>query len=314
VVVVAQHQMYECSARQKNRFGSSEEVGVYEMNGSPTAAGGGGRLVPVSDPSSLFLSMRLDTEDSEGCAVSLMLEGLRPITVEVQALVSISADGGRGSSSSRRTVDGISNSRLLLILAVLQKRCGISFFRRDVFVNVVGGMQLNRNWSSTSQGGSEADLAVAIALVSSLTGIPVRSDTAFVGEVGLLGEIRTVPSIDKRRNEARRMGFSRVVTPPSGGGSGYSNKRRRREGGFIDERNVGGITSIQCSTLLDAINAGLVSNLPKKPARRKSTQTSYVERDALSGLEKDLRRKQTPGSLEDLQLDIIDDDEDLIFE
>ncbi|KAK1748582.1 Rad51/RecA-like protein [Skeletonema marinoi] len=131
----------------KNRFGSSEEVGVYEMNS-------GGRLVPVSDPSSYFLSNRIEHADSEGCAVSIVLEGIRTMAVEVQALVALS--GGSGGYSGRRVVDGISNSRLLLILAVLQKRYGISFHRQDVYLNVVGGMQLGKG--SKSGGGS--DLAV----------------------------------------------------------------------------------------------------------------------------------------------------------
>ena len=165
----------------KNRFGSSEEVGVYEMSR-------GGRLVPITDPSSYFLSTRRDTVDSEGCAVSVVLEGVRSMTVEVQALVAWSA--GSGGYSGRRIADGVSNSRLLLILAVLQKRYGISFRRQDVYVNVVGGMRLGGVGSRSGSSGS--DLAVAVALVSSLVGIPVRSDTAFVGEVGLLGEVRPV--------------------------------------------------------------------------------------------------------------------------
>ncbi|EED91941.1 Rad51/RecA-like protein, partial [Thalassiosira pseudonana CCMP1335] len=186
----------------KNRFGSSEEVGVYEMNG-----GRDGRLVPVSDPSSFFLATRQDSADSEGCAISVVLEGMRSMTVEVQSLVSWTA--GTGGYGGRKIVDGISSSRLLLILAVLQKRYGISFNRQDVYVNVVGGMNLGKG--SKSGGGS--DLAVAVAVVSSLLGIPVRSDTAFVGEVGLLGELRPVHALEKRISEARRMGFSRIVTP-----------------------------------------------------------------------------------------------------
>lgn len=165
----------------KNRFGSSEEVGVYEMDGRRS-----GRLVPISDPSSFFLSTRLDNVDSEGCAISVVLEGIRSMTVEVQALVAWSA--GSGAYGGRRIVDGISAPRLLLILAVLQKRYGISFFKRDVYVNVVGGMNLGRG----SKGGGGSDLAVAVAVVSSLTGIPIRSDTAFIGECGLLGELRYV--------------------------------------------------------------------------------------------------------------------------
>ncbi|KAL7532259.1 hypothetical protein ACHAXR_007554 [Thalassiosira sp. AJA248-18] len=237
----------------KNRFGSSDEVGVYEMSR-------GGRLLPISDPSSFFLSTRLDNADAEGCAISVVLEGIRSMTVEVQALVAYSA--GSGGYSGRRIVDGISNSRLLLILAVLQKRYGISFHRRDVYVNVVGGMHLGKG--SKSGGGS--DLAVAVAVVSSLVGIPVRSDTAFVGEVGLLGELRPVHSLEKRISEARRMGFSRIVTPSS------SSKKKKREGRNSSapgpkEVSAGGIKQLMCDNVLDAINCGLVMKLPTKQTR-----------------------------------------------
>uniref|UniRef100_A0A7R9VCI5 RecA family profile 1 domain-containing protein n=1 Tax=Pseudictyota dubia TaxID=2749911 RepID=A0A7R9VCI5_9STRA len=246
----------------KNRFGSSEEVGVYEMDQT------GGKLVPVSDPSSLFLSNRFDTFDSDGCAITVMLEGLRPMTVEVQALVTASSTGGK-SFAGRRCVDGISTARLLLILAVLQKRCGISFSRYDVYVNVVGGIRL----SSNARQGSESDLATAVALVSSLTGIAVRADTAFVGEVGLLGELRQVISLEKRVNEARRMGFSRIITPDGG---------RRRKGSLIKKEsrrrhnNANGIEWIKCEGLLDAISAGLVSRLPLTKGNRLKMPKSEI--------------------------------------
>jgi DNA repair protein RadA/Sms len=169
------------------------------------------------------------------------------MTVEVQALVSFSA--GSGAYGGRRVVDGISASRLLLILAVLQKRYGISFHRQDVYVNVVGGLHLGKG--SKSGGGS--DLSVVVAVVSSLLGIPVRSDTAFVGEIGLLGELRQVHSLEKRVSEARRMGFSRIVTPLSVKKSNINGPR---------EISSGGITQIMCDNALDAINCGLVKSLP----------------------------------------------------
>ncbi|KAL3778403.1 hypothetical protein HJC23_012116 [Cyclotella cryptica] len=228
----------------KNRFGSSEEVGVYQMDCRCD-----GRLVPVSDPSSLFLATRQDNDDLEGCAISVVLEGIRSMTVEVQALVSFSA--GSGAYNGRRVVDGISTSRLLLILAVLQKRYGISFHRQDVYVNVVGGLHLGKG--SKSGGGS--DLSVVVAVVSSLLGIPVRSDTAFVGEIGLLGELRQVHSLEKRVSEARRMGFSRIVTP-------LSMKKSSRKVSGPREISAGGITQIMCDNVLDAINCGLVKSLP----------------------------------------------------
>ena len=273
----------------KNRFGSSEEVGVYEMSR-------GGRLVPITDPSSYFLSTRRDAADSEGCAVSVVLEGVRSMTVEVQALVAWSA--GTGGYSGRRIVDGVSSSRLLLILAVLQKRYGISFHRQDVYVNVVGGMRLGGGGSrSGSSGGS--DLAVAVALVSSLVGIPVRSDTAFVGEVGLLGEVRPVHSLDRRVGEARRMGFSRVVTPPA-------DRRAPRKGGGSGPRKVskGGIKQLMCDDLLDAINCGLVDRLPTRQTR----SGPKLVRQKKSGT----RRRPRTDDENDEMMDvlIVDDEED----
>lgn len=269
----------------KNRFGSSEEVGVYEM-------GRAGRLVPISDPSSFFLSTRLDHADAEGCAISVVLEGIRSMTVEVQALVAWSA--GSAGYSGRRIVDGISNSRLLLILAVLHKRYGISFRGRDVYVNVVGGMHLGRG--SKSGGGS--DLAVAISIVSSLVGIPVRSDTAFVGEVGLLGELRPVHSLDKRISEARRMGFSRIVTPAS------STQKKKNHAGKLHsgpkEVSAGGIKQLMCDNLLDAINYGLVTKLPAKQS--KSVNMRHKTQRTIS------YGRTTSSDMNDL--DIIEDDED----
>lgn len=275
----------------KNRFGSSDEVGVYEMDSSPDR---GGRLVPVSDPSSLFLANRIDTSDSEGCAVSLVVEGLRPMAVEVQALVSRSQ--GNASFTSRRTVQGISNSRLLLILAVLQKRCGISFHRQDVFVNVVGGVSL----VSSQQEGSGSDLAVAIALVSSLVNVPIRSDTAFVGEIGLLGEIRSIPSIEKRISEARRMGFSRVVAPKRrSGGKGKQKRYQKNISAFS-------IDIIECENVLEAINQGMTLKLSPKMQSKKGYRYKSKIRE---GTKNDM---QSPGSVEELHLDddIITDDED----
>ena len=262
----------------KNRFGSSDEVGVYEMTT--------GRLCPVSDPSSLFLSNRIDSQDSEGCSIALVLEGLRAMTVEVQALVTPASSAGGGYG--RRTVDGIAYSRLLLLLGVLQKRCGMFFSKQDVYINVVGRMRLDRG----SQEGSAADLAVAVSLVSSFVAIPVRSDTCFVGEIGLLGELRTVPALEKRIQEARRMGFSRVVTPRAKKGS------KQKAGGTTTFSRANGIDWIQCDRLLDAINEGLVAKLPRARQRRKPKDNVDRTTDA-------------PGSLEDLMLDnVINDDDD----
>ena len=255
----------------KNRFGSSDEVGVYEMTH--------GRLLPVSDPSSLFLAHRSGLEDSEGCAIAIALEGMRAMTVEVQALVTV-ASGNSGYG--RRTVDGIANSRLMLLLGVLQKRCRIFMARQDIYVNVAGRVRLDRGE------GNAADLAVAISLVSSASSIPVRADTAFVGEVGLLGELRPIHAIEKRIEEARRMGFSRVVTPLDG------RKGGREQTVMVTRRN--GIEWIQCKFVYDALNAGLVRKLSVR------SQTKPTENRKES--------QAAPETVEDLGLEEIMDDED----
>jgi len=254
----------------KNRFGSSDEVGVYEMSTV-------GRLQPVSDPSSLFLAHRnlMSQEDSEGCAVSVALEGRRAVTLEVQALVTMGSE-----KFSRKTVDGIPAARLQLLLGVLQKRCRLYFSRQDIYVNVIAD-RLDRREAQA------ADLAVAVALVSSLTQIPVRADTAFCGQVGLLGELRTMVSLDKRVQEAKRMGFSRIITARDPSSHKATKKQQK-----IHTTTSQGIEWIQCGSLLDALNLAMVDPLPK---RRKTKPTL----DILS----------SPGSIDDLGLDdaIVDD-------
>ena len=313
----------------KNRFGSSSEVGVYQMS-TGGGMGGGGRLVPVTDPSSLFLSTRMDDQDVVGCAVSVVLEGVRPMTVEVQALASDVA-GGQGSFG-RRVVDGVNISRLLLLLAVLQKRYNIRLNRKDVYVNVVSGLSLGEKGFGKNRQVSDLDLAVSVALVSSLTDIPVRSDTAFVGEVGLLGELRQVSGIDKRVKEAQRLGFSRVITPAKRRSSG------NRKGGWKEKRqqlpsnravsNRYGIQVIECHSLMDAINQGLVSKFKfksrkredesstPKPSRRGTVRAPFgsdkaatgknpVWRDVEELLADDTRREESPNDC--------DDDDDLFL-
>lgn len=266
----------------KNRFGSSEEVGVYEMTA--------GRLLPVSDPSSLLLSHRLNTDDSEGCAITVAVEGLRSMTVEIQTLCA----AANPTSGSKRTVNGIAYNRLALLLGVISKRCGFFFGKQDVYVNVVGSVKLDKN---RGEGGSSSDLAVAVALVSSLMSIPVRSDTAFVGEIGLLGEVRPVAALDKRIQEARRMGFSRIVTPVTYSRKGPGKNNRQISEPLITKEH--GIERVQCRTLLAAINSGLVRELPKRGKLRNS------EADATS-------RSPAPNCLADLNLEetIMDDHED----
>lgn len=203
---------------------------------------------------------------------------MRVIAVEIQALAIVAVGEGR---NVRRTVNGINHSRLLLLLGVLQKRCGLSLARQDVYVNVVGKMKPE---------GNTADLAIAVALASSLKKIDVRSDTAFVGEVGLLGELRTVPALEKRIQEAKRMGFSRVVTPFN-----FRHKTNRK----TSRSRLDGIDWIQCTTLASAINEGLVQPIPPPVA---ATQRRV----------KQIKTEETPGNLRDLRLEdiIMDDEED----
>ena len=261
----------------KNRFGSSDEVGVYQMS-TGGGIGGGGRLVPVTDPSSLFLSTRMDDQDVVGCAVSVVLEGVRPMTVEVQALAS-DVGGGPGSYG-RRVVDGINISRLLLLLAVLQKRYNIRLNRKDVYVNVVSGLSLGEKGFGRNRQASDLDLSVVVSLVSSLTDIAVRSDTAFVGEVGLLGELRQVSGIEKRIKEAQRLGFSRIITPanskrPSGNRkTGWRDNKRRQTTTDRATNNSYGIQVVECQTLMDAINEGLVSKFKFKSRKKRDSGSS----------------------------------------
>lgn len=172
----------------KNRFGSTNEVGVFEM------ADGG--LQEVTNPSSAFLGER--DEHAPGSAVVVTLEGTRPLLVEVQALTTPTGFGGL----PRRTANGIDLNRLHMLLAVLAKRARLGLGNQDVYVNVVGGLRI---------GEPAADLGIAVAIASSARDRPVRSGTVFVGEVGLGGELRSVGQLDRRMAEAARLGFTRVV-------------------------------------------------------------------------------------------------------
>ncbi|MBN1641721.1 MAG: DNA repair protein RadA [Anaerolineae bacterium] len=173
----------------KNRFGATSEVGVFEMKNEG--------LVEVANPSAAFLEERLP--NASGSAIGVTMEGTRPIMVEIQALSSTTAFG-----LPRRTANGIDFNRLLLLVAVLSKRVGLQLSDQDVFVNVIGGLQV---------GEPAADLAVAVALASSFRNKPVAADVALVGEVGLSGELRSVSQIDARLKEAAKLGFKRCVLP-----------------------------------------------------------------------------------------------------
>lgn len=174
----------------KNRFGTTSEIGVFEMREEG--------LIEIYDPSSMFLE---DTNfNQEGSVVIGVMEGTRPVLVEIQALVTQT-----NAPMPRRTGVGIDNQRLSLILAVLEKKLRIPFYNNDVYVNVVGGLNLE---------GTTADLGLALALISSVKnkGL-VLPKVAVVGEVGLTGEIRPINSIDRLVNEAEKMGFEYAIVP-----------------------------------------------------------------------------------------------------
>jgi DNA repair protein RadA/Sms len=176
----------------KNRFGAAEEIGVFRM----TASG----LEPVLNPSELFLRDR--TGGVSGTAVAAVIEGTRPLLVEIQALCSKASYG-----APQRVTTGFDRQRLALLLAVLEKRAGIDFSALDVFVNVVGGVRIMETAS---------DAALVAALVSSVYDREISSGTVFLGEVGLGGELRTIGQLDRRLAEAGRMGFRRACLPARG--------------------------------------------------------------------------------------------------
>ncbi|MBW2274411.1 MAG: DNA repair protein RadA [Deltaproteobacteria bacterium] len=173
----------------KNRFGSTQEVGVFSM--------GEAGLQGVANPSELFLAER--ARDAPGSCIIPLVEGTRPMLVEVQALVAPATYG-----TPRRTTIGIEDGRVALILAVLDRRSDVDLLSRDVYVNVVGGVRVSE---------PAADLALALAIVSSALDLPLPPDAAACGEVGLGGEVRRVAQLGPRIREAARLGFRRVLVP-----------------------------------------------------------------------------------------------------
>jgi DNA repair protein RadA/Sms len=183
----------------KNRFGSTDEVGVFEM----AEAG----LREVRNPSEAFLEER--NRGASGSSVAVTIEGTRPILVEVQALSTPTAFG-----LPRRSANGLDTGRLQLLVAVLQKRVGLGLGNQDVYANVVGGMRI---------GEPAADLAVALAIASSFRDRPIDPQLVAIGEIGLAGELRSVSQMERRLSEARRLGFSRAVIPASSAKKGTTD-------------------------------------------------------------------------------------------
>lgn len=174
----------------KNRFGATDEIGVFEM--------GDAGLREVANPSALFLGD--STERAPGSAVFAGIEGSRPVLVEVQALVAPSAYG-----TPRRAVVGWDSGRLAMVLAVLEARCGLGFGDRDVYLNVAGGLRINE---------PAADLAAAAALISSATDMPLPQGCVVFGEISLSGEVRAVGRAEARLREAAKLGFDQALSPP----------------------------------------------------------------------------------------------------
>ncbi|MBQ8827687.1 MAG: DNA repair protein RadA [Clostridia bacterium] len=183
------HMSYRILRCVKNRFGSTNEIGVFEMRDTG--------LVEITNPSAVMLDGRAD--DAPGTAVACTMEGSRPLLVEIQALVS-----GSNQNVPRRMSTGVDFNRFAMLLAVLEKRLNFRIGQSDAFVNVAGGMRITE---------PAVDLAIIAAVISSCRNVPVSPDSIFFGEVGLTGEIRAVNHAEKRVAEAARLGFKRFVVP-----------------------------------------------------------------------------------------------------
>jgi len=214
-------QSYRLLRSVKNRFGATSEVGVFEMRDRG--------MVEINNPSEAFLAERL--VNAPGSAIAVTMEGTRPLLVEIQGLTSPTTFG-----NPRRTPNGVDFNRLLLTVAVLTRRVGLPLGDQDVFVNVVGGLSI---------GEPAADLAVAVAIASSLRNIPVKAETVLIGEVGLSGELRMVAQMPSRLKEAEKLGFKSAIVP-----------RRMRRG----EPWPDGIQVIEVRSLTQALDHALLSD------------------------------------------------------
>jgi DNA repair protein RadA/Sms len=203
----------------KNRFGATSEVGVFEMREKG--------MVEVPNPSEVFLAERL--VNAPGSAITVTMEGTRPLLVELQGLTSSSP-----LNNPRRTPNGVDLNRLLLIAAVLTRRVGLRLSDQDVFVNVVGGMRIEE---------PAADLAIAVAIASSMRDAPVRAEAVLLGEIGLSGELRWVGQMSARLREAAKLGFKTAIIP---------------RGTRVSEPWPAGIEVVQVRSLREALQAALL--------------------------------------------------------
>ena len=224
-------QAYRLLRSVKNRFGATSEVGVFEMRERG--------LVEVTNPSEAFLAERMI--NAPGSCIAVTMEGTRPILVEIQGLTSPTQFG-----NARRTPNGVDFNRLLLIAAVLTRRMGLKLSEQDVFVNVVGGIQIDE---------PAADLAVAAAITSSWRDVPVRADTVLIGEIGLAGELRMPGQMQARLREAAKLGFKTAIVPKA---------IRNPHSGGLGESWPKDIEIIEARSVQQALDAALVSSeLPK---------------------------------------------------
>jgi DNA repair protein RadA/Sms len=181
------HYAYRMLRTLKNRFGGTSELGIYEMTGEG--------MKVVNNPSAFLIAQRNDS--LSGSTIAASMEGMRPLLIEVQALVTQSVYG-----TPQRTVTGFDLRRLQLLLAVLEKRGGFAFGMKDVFVNIAGGLKIED---------PSLDLAIILSLLSSYEDVPLPSHICFAGEVGLNGEIRAVNRIEQRIAEAEKLGFEKII-------------------------------------------------------------------------------------------------------
>ena len=215
---------YRILRSTKNRFGSTNEVGVFEMSG--------GGLIEVANPSEAFLASHCD--GAVGSAVVSTFEGSRPLLVEIQALTSLASFG-----PPRRIANGVDFNRLLLIAAVLTRRAGINLSNQDIITNVIGGIRI---------GEPAADLGIALAIASSHRDARVAQGLIALGEVGLSGELRAVPQLERRITEAARLGFKRCLIPETSSKLSFDMK---------------GIELLKAGTVAEALRLGLIRQ-PRK--------------------------------------------------
>jgi DNA repair protein RadA/Sms len=208
------HYAYRILRTLKNRFGSTAELGIYQMNDTG--------MSPVTNPSEILITQK--EEDLGGIAIAATIEGQRPLLIEVQALVTQSVYG-----TPQRTVSGFDSRRLQLLLAVLEKRGGFHFGVKDVFLNIAGGLKVED---------PSIDLAVIVALLSSYEDTPVPHTVCFAGEVGLSGEIRAISRIEQRIAEAEKLGFSKIVL------SKYNQKGLKKEKHAIEIVTMGRVEEL----------------------------------------------------------------------